>query len=175
MTLVVTHTEGFLGCFTMNPDGSMKQRALIDTGDEHVSPQELAETGLVLAETYGWSFAPVVNGVKKAAALKESDPIKALKAAEKKNGQKKPQQRRQYRQDYPKGPEKVSMILACLAEHPGSTLKEVLELMGQPTDGHTCGNWYHTFKSLREEGRIVSAGDGRQRDPFRFSLAPSTA
>ena len=122
---------------------------------------------MVLAETYGWSLVPVVNGVKKPTALKKPEPVKALPA-------KKRQTRasRGPNREYPPTDMKAAMILECLAEYPGSTLKEALAHMNQPTDDRAGGNWYHVFRVLRDEGKISSVGGGKgsSHDPARFSL-----
>jgi len=174
MTLVVTHTEGFLGCFTVNADGSMRQRALIDTGPTQVTPQALAELGTSLAEQYDWTLTAVQTNGHEKKAVAAADPIKALKALPEKKPQKKqkPPSRQNYvHRSYPSAADKRALILECLRVHPEVSLMEALPLMGQPADGAASSNWNHTFKALLTEGTIVRSGPGNSVEPFRYSLA----
>lgn len=166
MTLVVTHTEGFLGCFTVEPDGSMKQRALIDTGSQTHSPKELADLGLSMAAEYDWVLTPIAqpgSQVQKEIA----QPVKAIKAPEKKHPQKK---KPYVHRSYPTATEKVALILECLTFHPGVTLREALALMGQPDDTSSASNWHHSFRALLDQGAITRAGAGNSAQPHTYSL-----
>jgi len=161
MTLVVTHTEGFLGCFTVNPDGSMRQRALIDTGSQAPTPQELAETGVVLAENYGWQ----INGVIPA-PVKQALPAQKKKAIPLKRGPEPGYHHRKY----PSTEQKREMILAYLGEHGPTILTDVLRGIGQPTDQTAISNWYHTFSALFKEGLIIKAVPSKGGKPAVYSL-----
>lgn len=157
MTLVVTHTEGFLGCFTTEPDGSLRQRALIDTGTEPHTPLQLAELGTILAEQWGWSlngYAPV----KKVAPAQK----KALPAQ-----QKKP---RAYTQPTETITERYRLIQEYLAEHPDSTLMEILEGVGQPATHVVTARWYHQMKALVSNGTISYRTRSAMGHPKEYRL-----
>lgn len=174
-TLVVTHTEGFLGCFTVNPDGSMRQRALIDVGTEPPSPQALAALGMSLAGEYGWQL----NGVKP--ELVEHPRLPAVKKALKKGvaalpapaaeavrnarslGQKN-------RKQYPPAAVKVALIVKCLRQYPGSSIGQILERSNQPNDAGHQSNWSHTIKAMLQDGSLYRTGKGHSTDPFKYYL-----
>jgi hypothetical protein len=139
MTLVVTHAAGFLACFTRNPDGTMRQRALIDTGEEPPTALELADIGERLSKEYGW------NG--QAVAV---NPVKAMKAKPKALPQK-----RSYTQSDLPVPERKARMLAYLGEHPHSTLKELIEGMGFEADHGRTQRWYFQIRDLLENGDII--------------------
>lgn len=157
MTLVVTHTEGFLGCFTVNPDGSMRQRALIDTGSQSPTPQALAELGMNLAGQYDWAL----NGVHPPAVKALSKKPAALPAARK--GKPEPHSER-----------RASLIVEYLKEHPNSSLKEILQGMGLVGDTGQQSRWHHNMHTLMDAGTVVRARAGKSSSqPFRYSLLQS--
>jgi hypothetical protein len=140
MTLVVTHAAGFLACFTRNADGTMKQRALIDTGEEPPTAIELADIGERLSKEYGW------NGTTVPVA-----PVKIMKGKTKALPQK-----RGYNNSDPPVPERKTLIVAYLRAHPNSTIPEIISGLAFEPDHIRIGRWTHQFNELMRDGIIVS-------------------
>lgn len=175
MPLIVTHTEGYLACFTKEADGSMRQRALIDTGEQAPTPIVLAELGTKLAAEYGWSFdQPVIKAPAKALPAKKAKAIPA-----KANGRHVPR---------PKGPmtvdpetgrasisadppiaKRLELIKGYLADHPDQTMTEVIEGVGLESDHARKARWHHQFALLLKMQQIVWVNTGIR--PMIFRLA----
>lgn len=164
MTLVVTHANGFLGCFTREPDGSMRQRALIDTGEEPPTAVELAELGTVLANQWGWN----INGHSLPEAP-EPKPKRSLPQAK-----TAPVKQRGYRLDPHSTGERMSMIVDYLRSHPNSTQREVISGLGfDAEDKQLMGRWTHQFKELIRQRVIMIAGirnNGTSGHPNEYIL-----
>jgi hypothetical protein len=146
MTLVVTHTQGFLGCFTKEPDGTLKQRALIDTGQEAPTPLDLANMGETMARDYKW-----LNQLPEAAKPKPlpPKPSKAIPA---------PKHKFSAPGQSPDGmtvSERKNYILAVLRHHPdGMTTTQLVT--GKGLDfREASGRWHHQLKDLERAGLIV--------------------
>lgn len=158
MTLVVTHAAGFLACFTRNPDGTMKQRALIDTGEEPPTAIELADIGERLSKEYGW-----VNGV--------TVPNVRGKVAKPKIAKALPSKRK-YNDSDPPTSERMRMIVEYLTKHPNSSLREIIEGLGFTLTVDRNGRWHHQINALTANGTLVITHDeyGRRR---QYAIAPT--
>lgn len=159
MTLVVTHANGYLGCFTQNPDGTMRQRALIDTGDEPPTAAQLAEIGTTMADQWGWQLSalPAQPSRKQSAtALPKGDPVAELKAVEKrrKSGAPKPKRGYDNTSDIPKA-DRERLIPEFLASNPYRTAAEIITGLGYEADDKRIARWHHSFIALWEAGRIA--------------------
>lgn len=155
MTLVITHANGYLGCFTQEPDGSMRQRALIDTGAEPPTAVDLATIGTRLAHEYGWQLngtVPVKGKAlpKKAKAL----PVNKRKAL-----------RDPDMSGDPRPAERPPLIMDYLARHPNSSIREIIEGLGFEATDLRAGRWSHTFKALIASGEITRRS--RESDNYR--------
>jgi len=160
-TLVVTHAAGFLACFTAGPDGSMRQRALIDTGQEPPSPAELAELGSGLASTYGWHPDTTQAPSKPQRAI--GRPPKALPAA------------RAKKRKYPPIAERQPLMLSYLQQHGPSTVREFVEAQGYSWDPRTNATWWTVLESLVKEGLVTKSKAAHPAGGNRglYTLVPS--
>lgn len=155
MTLVVTHANGFLGCFTQDEDGTMRQRALIDTGEEPPTAKELAELGNVLAEQWGWmpqALAPTPTPAPTKALPTSDDSVKAVKDAARKERERK----RKYDATDPPTGDRCRMIVDYLRDHPNSTAIEIVSGCGFSPDRDRVARWHHQFALLLKAKQIAS-------------------
>lgn len=162
MTFVVTYTEGHLGCFTVNADGSLIQHALIDVGQTNQTPQQLVKTAMAMSNTYGWNgFAPI-------RAQSQPSMPKPMKTRGK--------GRQQYRQGAlqphePQASKREQLILDYLRTNPGSTLANVIEGLGLVPDQRITGRWHHYIKRLHDAGAITTTSSQR---PYYYSVKAET-
>lgn len=152
MTLVVTHANGFLGCFTRGDDGTMRQRALIDTGPDAPTAVDLAELGERLAREYGWTLAPALPEPVKREPLPP-----ALSAAKKRQVEKEAAAERKRRYDATDPPtgERCALIKQYLQAHPNSTAIEVIAGLGYDTNRERISRWHHQFGLLVKAKQIT--------------------
>ena len=183
MTLVVTHAQGYLACFTRNPDGSMKQRALIDTGEEPPTALELANTGERFAQEFHWDQEVQPASTRsKVKALSPSTTKHAIRerqkraqAREQRELQKK--QKRTCKTDRDNDDalpieQRKAMIVDYLRNHPDSTQAEVLEGLGLESTSTRRARWHHHFGALITAGTIVVIREraGVNGNPKEFRL-----
>lgn len=150
MTLVVTHANGFLGCFTREPDGTMRQRALIDTGEEPPTPETLATMGDALAEQWGWN-GRAIPPAREAKALPPADRKTKANGRKPRPGNNYPGGR------HPNDPpmaERQTMILAYLRQTPNQSVAEIVAGIGLEPDSGRLSRWHHVFKAMRDAGAI---------------------
>ena len=159
MTLIVTHTAGFLACFTRNPDGSMKQRALIDTGEEPPTAAELATMGDQFARQYGWiEIQPLPTRNKIKALPSSSDETRKLKDAERQRRNRAKKKIERDNDDSLPIEQRKAMIVDYLSTHPDSILPEVLEGLGLEPTMSRRARWHHHFGALVAAGTIIVVG-----------------
>lgn len=149
MTLVVTHAQGFLGCFTTEPDGTLKQRALIDTGQPDPTPLDLATLGERMAKEYNWVNGNSVSDGGKPKALPSKKQPKEIPAPRKIRFKGKGQS--------PDGmvpSEREAFILEYLATNGESALSQITRAKGlEPSEAN--GRWHHSMNALQNRGLVV--------------------
>lgn len=153
MTLVITHTNGFLGCFTKAADGTMQQRALIDTGEEAPTPMALAELGESMAKQYGWIAPRVVAPI----------PSKAIA---------EPRVKARPKGKELVGEERNAYIMSFMRGHGSATLREIMESAG--TYSHeSASRWQHNMRALCEQGLIMRMQKGTGTQGIYYQLRES--
>lgn len=161
MTFVVTYTEGHLGCFTVNADGSLIQHALIDVGQTNQTPQQLVKAAMAMSNTYGWNgFAPI-------RPQPQSSAPKPMKKRHRTG-------RRDYGGLQPNEPDPLvreQVILDYLRANPGSSLNEIIDGFGLKVESRITGRWHHYIKRMRDEDTIITTDKGK---PFRYSVKGET-
>ena len=159
--LVVTHAESHLACFTQEPDGTLKQRALLDVGPFAPSATELATIGTEMAKRFGW----MPNGTRERLSL-DGPPIRALERAKQRNPIKKSPQVNKGRSRNASAEEmqqRREAVVAYIKDHPNATVTETLTGLGlNARDQKVRGRWFWVFRYLRDEGMIVEAFRSRQ-------------
>lgn len=178
MTLVVTHANGFLACFTRADDGSMRQRALIDTGDDPPTAVDLANLGDELARTWNWLPAlpastrkPYANAKPAVVPLPPaSDPVKRLKDAER----KRKDGRGVRSKTDPPPRERPAMVTRFLEANPRSTLAQIIVGLGLKADAARLGRWHHTIVALREAGAIQRSETSNSVNPYVYWVTDGT-
>jgi hypothetical protein len=140
-TLIVTHANGFTSCFTKNGEG-MKQRALIDTGTDGLTPEALAEFADDLAKQYGWiADAPkgILSGMSYDHSAKPA-PIALPKAKHNNAGVLQPNE--------PTGEVRKNAIMVYLSDHPNSTLRDIVTGNGLIYETRIGGRWNHYVNQM---------------------------
>lgn len=161
MTFVVTYTEGHLGCFTVNADGSLIQHALIDVGQTNQTPQQLVKTAMAMSNTYGWNgFAPI-----------RPQPQSSAPKPMKRRGKGRRQTLGILQPNEPEASEREQLILDYLRTNPESTLANVIEGLGLVPEERITGRWHHYIKRLHDAGTITSNSSQR---PYYYSVKDET-
>lgn len=152
MTLVVTHNNGFLGCFTKEADGTMRQRALIDTGDAMATPESLALLADGLDGQWHWTtpaIAPTKRGRPK--ALPPAPADRAPKVVDTAKRKRVKRRGNPYGGGHPADPlpaERPTMVLAYLNRTPYQTVSEILEGIGLEPTPERNSRWHHVFTHM---------------------------
>lgn len=136
----------------------MRQRALIDTGDDPPTAVDLANLGDELARTWNWLPAlpastrkPYANAKPAVVPLPPaSDPVKRLKDAERKR-----KARGYDNRSDPPARERPAMVTRYLEAHPRSTLAQIVVGLGMEANIGRLGRWQHTIVAMREAGTIA--------------------
>lgn len=160
MTLIVTHAAGFLACFTRNLDGTLKQRALIDTGEEPPTATELADIGERFAKQYGW-----VNG-----SSIPTPPV--ARVAKAKPARQLPPKRRYDNVSDPPVNERQGMILEFVRHHPRVSIAEIIEGCGFESTETRRGRWRFQIEDFVDSGVFIREDDpAGTRRTKHYSLA----
>jgi hypothetical protein len=147
-TLIVTHANGFTSCFTKHGDALPKQRALIDTGDDGLTPEALAEFANDLANQYGWlSDGPkgILSGMPYSNSAKPA-PIALPKAKRPTNGDLQPNE--------PTGNDRLNAITIYLSDNPNATIREIIEGCGLIYETRISGRWNHYLRKLIDQRTV---------------------
>jgi hypothetical protein len=163
-TLVITHAEGFLACFTQDDNGTMKQRALLDVGDNVPTAAELAKMGSAFADQFHW-----LNG-----AQSDAPPIRALPAKQKAHATKR--SRAYQTTDATEVARIRADVILWLASHPDSVAMEIAKGVGIPTDDNKAMHrfyWYLRTMLLANQIKVTKQqtvpGIGGPRNHYRIA------
>lgn len=166
MPLVVTHTEGFLACFTQEADGSMRQRALIDTGEASHTPSSLADLGVKLAGEYGWTFdAPLPKPVAPKPKAVAHKP-KALPRTQRPKQIVKHADGTLSSADDPSVADRYALITEYLRVHGEAEMLDVIAGVGLEPTPARAARWHHQFNALLASNVLayrIFADNGRTK------------
>lgn len=170
MTFIVTHTQNHLGCFTLNPDGTMTQRALVDTGPQELTPTELATMGLQMASQFGWTLngsparpelpearVPWNKGKKLGPEYSEVRRQAALKGIRASTGGNSPYTGTHSRIAHPEDPKPVErkrIIFSYLLEHPDSTVWDIIQSVGLEATHARKTRWMNYLWEMKTAGLV---------------------
>lgn len=172
MILVITHANEHVACFTAEPDGSVKQQALINTGTDAPTPTELAHLGQRLADEFQWDTNG--NGRKRKAlppGKRKPGVIKQLHDTEQRRNGTQRRRGRPYDQSDMAPELRGDAVMAYLREHPDSSASEIVSGLGMEPTHQRIGRWHHIFVRLRTNGQILPRETNEHGRRVRYSLA----
>jgi len=161
MNLVITYANDHVAVFLIESDGSTTQTALINTGANIPTPNELAALGTRLAQEFAWQPKPATNGVVSAPALEVPAPKRGSNLY---GGGHHP--------DEPSGAERKRMIIEVVKANPLKRARDIVALCGYEPTAERMTRWAHQLADLVKDGVLKRTDDTPPL--YTFKRAPKS-